>query len=108
MDSSSNPKKHQQHHHQPSSSELLQSAELVAEAARSTFSHDNDKLDKAKIAGAAENLLSAAAHYGKCHGSNLGHQFFAVMALSSHLVSATLCNAPSRKEANCTHTHCLA
>ncbi|GAV63603.1 hypothetical protein CFOL_v3_07121 [Cephalotus follicularis] len=72
MDSSSNPKKHQQQHHQPSSSELLQSAKLVAEAARSTFSHETDKVDKAKIAGAAENLLGAAAHYGKLEDGRFG------------------------------------
>ncbi|GAV67759.1 hypothetical protein CFOL_v3_11263, partial [Cephalotus follicularis] len=47
-------------------SELLQSAKLVAEAAGSTFSYETDEEDKAKIAGAAaENLLRAAAHYGK-------------------------------------------
>ncbi|CAJ1939763.1 unnamed protein product [Sphenostylis stenocarpa] len=48
-----------------SSSELLASAKLVADAAQSTFRNESDKVDKAKVADAAGDLLDAAAKYGK-------------------------------------------
>lgn len=68
------PKKHDQHgHHRPSSTdELLSSAKLVAEAAKSSFGHESDKVDKGKVAGAAANLLDAASHYGKLEEKSFG------------------------------------
>lgn len=56
-------------HHQPSNSELMASAKYVAEAAKATFSNESDKVDKAKAAGAAEDLLAAASKYGKLEGN---------------------------------------
>ncbi|XP_022776798.1 nodulin-related protein 1-like [Durio zibethinus] len=49
----------------PTSSELFSSAKLVAEAAKSTFNNESDKVDKGKVAGAAADLLGAAQDYGK-------------------------------------------
>ncbi|KAB2090282.1 hypothetical protein ES319_A03G114200v1 [Gossypium barbadense] len=46
-------------------SELLSSAKLVADAAKSTFNKESDKVDKGKVAGAGADLLGAAQHYGK-------------------------------------------
>lgn len=51
-------------HHQPSNAELMASAKCVAEAAKATFSKESDKVDKAKVAGAAENLVAAGSKYG--------------------------------------------
>ncbi|XVE53157.1 hypothetical protein DITRI_Ditri02bG0181500 [Diplodiscus trichospermus] len=51
--------------HKPSSSELLSSAKLVAEAAKSAAGNETDKIDKGKAAGAAADLLDAAQDYGK-------------------------------------------
>lgn len=69
MESDPHNKPSQSHHnekHTKSSSELLSSAKLVAEAAKSTLHHDQrDKVDKGKVAGAAADLLDAASHYGK-------------------------------------------
>ncbi|KAK7251926.1 hypothetical protein RIF29_35541 [Crotalaria pallida] len=48
-----------------SSSELLSSAKLVADAAQSALKNESDKVDKAKVAEAAGDLLEAAKHYGK-------------------------------------------
>ncbi|XP_027345773.1 nodulin-related protein 1-like [Abrus precatorius] len=48
-----------------SSSELLASAKLVADAAQSTMKNESDKVDKAKVADAAGDLLDAAGQYGK-------------------------------------------
>ncbi|XWS34164.1 hypothetical protein CRYUN_Cryun21dG0016700 [Craigia yunnanensis] len=49
----------------PSSSDLFSSAKLLAGAAKSSFSNESDKVDKAKVAGAAADLLDAAQDYGK-------------------------------------------
>ncbi len=49
----------------PTSSDLFSSAKVVAGAAQSALNRDTDKLDKAKVAGAADDLLEAAAQYGK-------------------------------------------
>lgn len=68
MDSSDSHHKH----HKPSNSELLSSAKLVAEAARATLNHESDKIDKAKFAGAAGDLLSAASDYGKLEEKSFG------------------------------------
>ncbi|XP_031269566.1 nodulin-related protein 1-like [Pistacia vera] len=59
--------------HQPSPSELLSSAKLVAEAAKSTLNHDsNRKVDKEKVAHAAGDLLGAASNYGKLEDKGYG------------------------------------
>ncbi|XP_031269393.1 nodulin-related protein 1-like [Pistacia vera] len=58
--------------HQASSSELLSSAKLMAEAAKSSFNHESDKVDKGRVAGAAANLLDAASHYGKLEEKSFG------------------------------------
>ncbi|KAJ4711438.1 nodulin-related protein 1 [Melia azedarach] len=61
---------------QPSKAELLSSAKLVADAAKSTLNHDSKKVDKTKVAHAAGDLLNAASHYGKLdekrHGKHVG------------------------------------
>lgn len=63
------------HKHSPkSSSELLSSAKLVAEAAKSTFSgsKSEQELEKAKVADAAADLICAASHFGKLEDKALG------------------------------------
>ena len=72
MDSFSTDPKGKKQHHQPSNSELFSSAKLVAEAAKSSFNHESDKVDKGKVAGAAEDLLSAASRYGKLEEKGYG------------------------------------
>lgn len=54
-----------EHDRQPSASELLASAKLVSEAAQASFGNERDKIDKVKVAAAAEDLLEAASKYGK-------------------------------------------
>lgn len=61
-----------QHRPPPSKSELLSSAKLVAGAAKATLHHEKEKVDKAKVAGAAADLLGAASHYGKLEGKSYG------------------------------------
>ncbi|XP_056165078.1 nodulin-related protein 1-like [Syzygium oleosum] len=63
---------HSHAHHTPNTSDLMASAKLVAEAAKSTFSHESDKIDRARVAGAASNLLEAASHYGKLEEKSFG------------------------------------
>ncbi|KNA19117.1 hypothetical protein SOVF_064290 [Spinacia oleracea] len=58
--------------HTPSKSELMSSAKLVADAAKSALARDKEKIDKAKVAGAAGNLLGAAKHYGKLEEKSYG------------------------------------
>ncbi|KAJ6891596.1 nodulin-related protein 1-like [Populus alba x Populus x berolinensis] len=53
------------HDRPPTTSELLSSAKLVAGAAQASFGSEGDKIDRAKVAGAAEDLLEAASKYGK-------------------------------------------
>ncbi|KAL4363088.1 hypothetical protein GQ457_04G010890 [Hibiscus cannabinus] len=45
--------------------DLFSSAKTVADAAKSTFNNESDKVDKGKVAGAAADLLGAAENYGK-------------------------------------------
>jgi hypothetical protein len=53
------------HVHHQSSGELFSSAKVVAEAGTDMYrSHSADKVDKPKVAGAAEDLLNAADEYG--------------------------------------------
>ncbi|KAK6931298.1 hypothetical protein RJ641_003091 [Dillenia turbinata] len=74
MDHKSEAGQHQTHHqhHPKSSSELLSSAKYLADAAKSTFSHESDKLDHGRAAGAAADLLEAASHYGKLEEKSFG------------------------------------
>ncbi|XP_042490445.1 nodulin-related protein 1-like [Macadamia integrifolia] len=58
--------------HPPSNSELMSSAKLLADAAKSGYGHEMEKIDKGKVAGAAADLLSAASHYGKLEDTGLG------------------------------------
>ncbi|KAE8678383.1 putative Nodulin-related protein 1 [Hibiscus syriacus] len=51
--------------HKPSNAELLSSAKLVADAAKSALNNKRDKVEKGKVAGAAADLLGAAQDYGK-------------------------------------------
>ncbi|KAG4906413.1 hypothetical protein AAZX31_20G024900 [Glycine max] len=48
-----------------STTELIASAKLVAEAAQSALKRESDKVDKAKLADAAGDLLDAAGKYAK-------------------------------------------
>ena len=67
-----NQNQHQHQHHKPSNSELMASAKYLAEAAQSTFSHESDKLDKARVAAAAGDVLAAASSYGKLEEKSFG------------------------------------
>ena len=67
-----NQNQHQHQHHQPSNSELMASAKYLAEAAQSTFSHESNKLDKARVAAAAGDVLAAASSYGKLEEKSFG------------------------------------
>lgn len=61
---------HGDDHPKPSKGELLASAKVVADAA---FGGGKDKnVDKAKVAGAAEDLLQAAEDYGKLGETGYG------------------------------------
>lgn len=68
----SNKPSSQPHHPKPSSSDLLSSAKVVGEAAMSTFHHETEKINKAKVADAAADLLGAASDYGKLEKTGLG------------------------------------
>ncbi|XP_020580143.1 nodulin-related protein 1 [Phalaenopsis equestris] len=59
-------------HPQPSPAQLLSSAKVVANAAKSALRHESAELDKAKLAEAAEDLLNAASHYGKIEEKSYG------------------------------------
>uniref|UniRef100_A0A7N2LBP2 Nodulin-related protein 1 n=1 Tax=Quercus lobata TaxID=97700 RepID=A0A7N2LBP2_QUELO len=62
----------QHQHHQPSNAELMASAKLLAEAGQTTISQGADKVDKARVAGAAGDLLGAASSYGKLEEKSYG------------------------------------
>ena len=50
----------------PTTSELMSSAKIVAEAAKSSMNKGGDEnIDRARVSEAASNILSGAAHYGK-------------------------------------------
>ncbi|ONK60079.1 uncharacterized protein A4U43_C08F13960 [Asparagus officinalis] len=73
MDSQSHNQKPSAHHaHKASPSDLLSSARVVAEAAKSTLRHESNKVDKGRVADAAADLLCAASHYGKLEEKNYG------------------------------------
>ncbi|KAJ9174194.1 hypothetical protein P3X46_017248 [Hevea brasiliensis] len=95
--------------HQPSSSELLSSAKLVAEAAKASLSHETDKVDKGRVAGAAADLLGAASHYGKLEEKSFGkyvekaedylHQYH-----SSHSTTTTTTTNSSHSATSTAHS----
>ncbi|WOL17662.1 nodulin-related protein 1 [Canna indica] len=66
------PKTEQHSNETPDTTELLSSAKLVADAAKSALGNETDKLDKAAVAGAAADLLGAASHYGKLSEGQYG------------------------------------
>lgn len=47
-----------------SPTELFSSVQVLGQAAVSTYNKESDKVDKAKAAGAAEDILQAASQYG--------------------------------------------
>ncbi|KAF3431551.1 hypothetical protein FNV43_RR26282 [Rhamnella rubrinervis] len=107
--------KHTHGGHKPASSgELLSSAKLVAEAAKSTFRNGSDKVDKGKVAGATANLLDAASHYGKLEEKSFGkyvekaenylHHYHTTTTVSSGGHSV---NAPPTKTHDSTATAAL-
>lgn len=62
--------------HDPvSKSDLMSSAKVLAGAAKSALAHESDKVDKAQVAGATADLLSAAKHYGKLEEKSFGKYF---------------------------------
>ncbi|KAK4598703.1 hypothetical protein RGQ29_015954 [Quercus rubra] len=67
-----NQNQNQHQHHQPSNSELMASAKLLAEAGQTAFSQGAGKVDKARAAGAAGDLLEAASSYGKLEETSYG------------------------------------
>ncbi|KAK1316285.1 hypothetical protein QJS10_CPA05g01815 [Acorus calamus] len=56
----------------PSNAQLLSSAKVVAGAAKATLSHDSQKVDKARVAGATADILGATSHYGKLEEKSFG------------------------------------
>jgi hypothetical protein len=47
-----------------SPTELFSSMQVLGQAAMSSFNKETDKVDKAKAAAAAEDVLQAASQYG--------------------------------------------
>ncbi|XP_055801265.1 nodulin-related protein 1-like [Solanum dulcamara] len=59
-------------HPKPSKSELMSSAKLVANAAKSKLHHDPKQFEKSELAGAAADLINAASQYGKLEETGIG------------------------------------
>ncbi|XP_073315363.1 nodulin-related protein 2 [Primulina huaijiensis] len=57
------------HHKRPSNSDLLNSAKVVADAAKSHLRHEPQKHEKGMVANAAADLLCGASEYGKLDDS---------------------------------------
>ena len=73
MDSPNHSQKPSTHHtHKVSPGDLLSSAKVVADAARSSLRHESGKVDKGRVANAAADLLCAASHYGKLEEKSYG------------------------------------
>ncbi|MED6194425.1 hypothetical protein PIB30_028456 [Stylosanthes scabra] len=85
-------KKEEQH----STSELFSSAKLVAEAAQANFSGQGDRVDRAKAADAAGDLLDAASQYGKLDDQKGIGQY--VDKAADYLHSYQQSNAPPSSE----------
>ncbi|XP_073131223.1 nodulin-related protein 2-like [Henckelia pumila] len=66
---SDHPDDHHGHHKKRSNSDLLNSAKVVADAAKSHLRHEPQKHEKGKVADAAADLLCAASDYGKLDDS---------------------------------------
>ncbi|TKY58928.1 hypothetical protein E2542_SST16003 [Spatholobus suberectus] len=81
-----------------SSSELFASAKLVAGAAQSTFRNEGDKVDKAKAADAAGDLLDAAGQYGKLDDQKGVGQYVDKAADYLHQYKPGDASAPSQPE----------
>ena len=64
--------KNDQNQNQPSNAELMASAKVLAEAGQTAFSQGAGKVDKARAAGAAGDLLEAASSYGKLEETSYG------------------------------------
>lgn len=62
---SDHPTNSDHHHKRPSNSDLLNSAKVVADAARSHLRHEPQKHEKGMVANAAADLLCGASEYGK-------------------------------------------
>ncbi|KAG6537388.1 nodulin-related protein 1-like [Zingiber officinale] len=57
----------------PNTSQLVSSAKVMSEAAKSALHRrDIEEIDKAKVAGAAADLLGAASQYAKLEEKGLG------------------------------------
>ncbi|KZV54843.1 hypothetical protein F511_39801 [Dorcoceras hygrometricum] len=64
---------HHGHHKRPSNSDLLSSAKMVADAAKSHLRHEPQMHEKGKVANAAADLLCGASEYGKLdEGKGIG------------------------------------
>ncbi|CAN6470132.1 unnamed protein product [Victoria cruziana] len=63
---------HEGHHARRSPTELLSSAKVIAGAAQAAYGREMDKVDKARVASAAEDLLGAANQYGKLEERGFG------------------------------------
>lgn len=72
MDPSAHKEGGQAHKPRPQTGELLSSAKVVAGAAKASLRHEPGGVDKGKVAGAAANLLDAAAHYTKLEEKGAG------------------------------------
>ncbi|KAK9750709.1 hypothetical protein RND81_02G215800 [Saponaria officinalis] len=55
-----------------SNSDLMSSAKILADAAKSALSHESEKIDKAAVATATANVLGAAKKYGKLEEKSYG------------------------------------
>ncbi|KAM3706858.1 hypothetical protein ACJW31_03G183100 [Castanea mollissima] len=62
----------QHQHRQPSNAELMASAKVLAESGQTIVSQGASKVDKARAAGAASDLLEAASSYGKLEEKSYG------------------------------------
>ncbi|KAL4639623.1 hypothetical protein ACB092_03G231800 [Castanea dentata] len=67
-----NQNQNQHQHRQPSNAELMASAKVLAESGQTTVSQGASKVDKARAAGAASDLLEAASSYGKLEEKSYG------------------------------------
>ncbi|KAL4639625.1 hypothetical protein ACB092_03G232000 [Castanea dentata] len=71
-DQNQNQNQNQHQHHKPSNAELMASGKVLAEAGQTTVSQGAGKVDKARAAGAAGDVLEAASGYGKLEEKSYG------------------------------------
>ncbi|KAF3944018.1 hypothetical protein CMV_029475 [Castanea mollissima] len=67
-----NQNQNQHQHHKPSNAELMASGKVLAGAGQTTVSQGAGKVDKARVAGAAGDVLEAASGYGKLEEKSYG------------------------------------